>query len=194
MLFRFLERLSELAYRHASLRHILPLLAIAALFNLLVFPAFICQIVPEGGPAILDMRFGYSPLEAHEALTAFGPAGRQAYLRMLWLADSPYPLIYGLLLVLSASFFLDRGLRPGSPFRLFNLAAIDAVIFDLIENMGITGLLLRYPDGPDSLARLASVAGILKWLAIAVSLIFIVIGIVGWLFHSRNDSLTPEEK
>jgi len=192
MLFRFLERLSERAYRHASLRHIVPLLAMAALFNLLVFPAFISQIVPEGGPAILDMRFGYSPGEAHEALTAFGPGGRQAYLRMLWLADSLYPLIYGMLLILTASFFLHRGLRPGSPFRLFNLAAIDAVLFDLIENIGITGLLLRYPDAPASLARLASVAGILKWLAVAISLAFIVIGIVGWAF--KNQRTTDNRK
>ena len=190
---RFIERLSELAYRHASLRHIVPLLAIAALFNLLIFPAFVSRIVAEGGPAILDTRFGFSPGEAHEALTAYGSSGRQAYLRMLWLADSLYPLVYGMLLILSASYFLDRGLRPGSPFRLFNLAAIDAVIFDLIENTGITGLLLRYPDAPDSLARLASVAGILKWLAIAISLAFIIVGIMGWVFRSRNDNPAPEK-
>jgi type III secretory pathway component EscU len=60
--------------------------------------------------------------------------------------------------------------------------------------MGITGMLLRFPDCSAGLARLASVAGILKWLAITVSLIFLIFGIVGWVFHRRNDSLTPDEK
>lgn len=182
-----------MAYRKASLPVIMVLLLAVAVFNLLVFPFHLGIISPDGDVSILDVRFGYSPGEAYQALAAMGSEGRAEYLRMLAITDIFYPFVYGTLLILAASFFLNRALRRNSILRIFNLVALDAILFDLIENCCIIWLIIQFPTESNAVAWMASTAGIVKWLAVAASVVVILLGIVGWGFQSRNDSLTPVE-
>ena len=193
MVFRLIERLSARAFRMASLPLILFLLLVVAVFNLWIFPVHLGVISPDGDVSILDVRFGYRPGEAYQTLAAMGSEGRAEYLRMLAITDMVYPFVYGTLLILAASLFLKRALRPDSILRIFNLVALDAILFDLIENCCIIWLIIQFPTENNAVAWVASTAGIVKWLAVATSVVVILFGIVGWGFQSRNDNLTPVE-
>lgn len=188
-IFRKLLQLSRLAYRHAKPGTILLLLSITALFNVFIFPHFVNIISPTGSPAILDARFGFSAAEAYQAMLAFGENGRRVYLFMISVIDSIYPIIYGLLLILTSSFLLNKSLSKNSMFRVLNLMAIDAVLFDYAENISIIYLLVRFPESADGIARMASVFGIIKWLVIFCCLLLIVFGITAWIsssYRKRN--------
>lgn len=180
-IFRKLLQLSKLAYRHARPGIILMLLSITILFNVFLFPHFVNIVTPTGDPSILDARFGFSAGEAWNTLHAFGANGRSAYLFMVAVIDGIYPLIYGLLLILLASFFLNKGLSGYSPFKVLNIIAIDAVLFDYAENLSIIYLITKFPDRADGVARMASVFGIIKWLVVFGCLLLIVYGIVAWI-------------
>ena len=89
--------------RVARPRYILLLIGAYVLFNVGVLPVAAARIDAEGrqvGP--LDLRFGYSPATAYAALSAYGAAGREAYLRIELTVDVVYPVVYALLLNLSA--------------------------------------------------------------------------------------------
>lgn len=193
MIFNLVKKLSDLAFHHALPRNMAMLFVLLLVFNLVVFPGYISEITPDGTPRILDVRFGFSPDEAYHTLASFGDKGRIVYFRMLAFIDSIYPVVYGLFLILTASFFLNKALKKGSIWRLFNLAAIDIVIFDFLENLCVIGLLMRFPERADGLARLASIAGMIKWLALAVTLGIISLSILGWIFQKRNDIRKPED-
>lgn len=193
MIFRLIEQLSAWAYRKTSLPIILVLLLAVVVFNLLIFPLHLGVISPDGDVSILDVRFGYSSDEAYQTLAAMGVEGRAEYLRMLAITDVLYPFVYGTWLIFAASFFLKRALRPNSIFRIFNLVALDAILFDLVENVSIIWLIIQFPSENNAVAWIASTAGILKWLAVAAAVVVIVLGIVGWVFQSRNDNLRPVE-
>lgn len=169
---------SDWAYRNASLRNILFLLLLAVLMSLLVFPYYTDRIVPEHGPAVLDMRFGFSAEQAYDTLEAFGEEGRAYYLEMLLVADTLYPLIYGLFLIFLASFFLKRILKPGNQFRIVNLLAIDAVLFDFLENAGIAYLISQFPLRSDFVAGLASAFNILKWVMVSASVMLVLVSML----------------
>lgn len=189
-LFRKLLSLSDFAYHKARPLSIVILLAMVAGFNIFVFPRLTQDITPENGPAILDARFGYQPGDAYAALAEFGESGRKNYFNMLAVADSIYPLFYGALLVLALSFVLDKSLSRNSLFRIFNLAPIDAVLFDFAENLSIMHLITAFPGRADLAARMASAFGILKWTVVALCIALIVAGLVRWIFLSwqeRND-------
>jgi hypothetical protein len=188
-----IRKISDLAYRHALPHYIAILFALLLVFNLIVFPGYINEITQGEDPRILDVRFGFSPDEAYNTLASFSDRGRIVYFRMLALIDSIYPVVYGLFFILTASFFLNKALKKGSIWRLFNLAAIDIVIFDFLENLFLISLLMRFPERADGLARLASFAGMIKWLSVAVTLGIIVTGILAWIFQKRNDIRKPED-
>lgn len=188
MLFRLLNSFSQWAYRQASVGHLLILLALLLGFNLWVFPGFMQEISPDASIRILDLHFGFSPEEARQTLEAMGEGGRASYLRML-LADMVYPLIYGLLLVFLSSLLLDRILAPGSFWRILNLGAVDAVLFDFCENMGIMAMIRAYPEIPTGLARITSICNMLKWIAIALCLLLILAALMRLL--TRRIIRTP---
>lgn len=187
MLYKLITHISDAAYRHTSPMRLAGLFVLIAVFNLILFPYHLSQISPPEGATILDLRFGYSPNEASQTLDSFGTQGRQAYLLMLAITDSIYPLVYALFLVLAASYVLKQTLKEGSILRLFNLAAIDVALFDYVENLGIIYLLSQFPAQATGVARMASFAGIIKWLALTISLTVIIFGLVGWVVQRRRD-------
>lgn len=187
MLFKLITGISDTAYRHTSPMRLAGLFVLLVVFNLILFPYHLSQISPQGEAPILDIRFGYSPDEAYHTLATFGEQGRHAYLLMLAITDSIYPFVYALFLILAASYVLKRALKEDSISRLFNLVAIDVAIFDYVENLSIIYLLMQFPAHAPGVARLASIAGVIKWLALAISLSVIIIGLVGWVVQSRRD-------
>jgi len=185
-IFLFLLRFSDLAYRLASPKNIVIFLALLLLLGGVVIPHYARQISPGPEQPLLDARFGFSPAEAYEALDAFGEEGRRTYLFFLAVFDSVYPLVYGGVLILLASFFLRPLIHPGNEFRIINLLAIDAVIFDYVENLGIIYMIRVFPSRADGVALLVSVAGMIKWVVVALALALIVIAAIRYFSYLRS--------
>ncbi|TVR44266.1 MAG: hypothetical protein EA394_00360 [Bacteroidia bacterium] len=187
---KFITAISDWAYRHAQPRNILFLLLLLLLMTLFVFPYYTERIVSEEGPPLLDLRFGFSAEEAYGTLEAFGEQGRAVYLEMLLVADAVYPLIYGLLLIFLASFFLKRILKPGNEFRVINLLAVDAVIFDFLENAGIAFMIRQFPHRIDFVAGLTSVFNMLKWIMIGLAMLMVLVSMVIYIAKRKHMTTT----
>lgn len=188
---KFITTISDWAYRQAKVRNILLLLLLTLVMNFFVFPYYTSRIVPAEGPPILDMRFGFSSDKAYDTLEAFGEKGRALYLEMLLVADAVYPLIYGLLLIFLASFFLKRILKPGNEFRVINLLAVDAVIFDFLENASIASMIIQFPQRIDYIAGLASAFNVLKWIMAGLAVLLVLVSAV--IFIARRKQLTTTD-
>ena len=188
---KFITTISDWAYRQANPRNILILLLLVLFMTFFVFPRYKAQIVPDEGPCILDLRFGFSADQAYDTLEAFGEEGRAVYLEMLLVADAVYPLIYGLLLIFLASFFLKRILKPGNAFRVINLLAVDAVIFDFLEIAGIAFMIRQFPHRADFIAGLTSVFNMLKWIMVGLAVVLVLVS-MGVFLIKLSRSISEE--
>ncbi|CAM2848562.1 hypothetical protein ACSL103130_04585 [Actinomyces slackii] len=143
-----------------------------------------------GGVSILDLNIGNSPGFIRETIVALGENGRVAYLRF-YLVDTFYPLTYAIFYS-SWMVILLRHCRTGHNFRhLKALPALPwiAAVFDWLENITISSLLLLFPRDWQPLYVAASFATIAKFSAIALAVggIVILLGnyLVQKIMHHR---------
>jgi nucleoside-diphosphate-sugar epimerase len=110
------------------------------------------------GLPLLDMRFTYTPDDTYRLFEMLGLEGRQTYLQLIWSVDILIPLL--------SMVFLWAALSRGV-FRKWRGFALAGGVFDYMENIAITSLLLFYPDRTDGLAYVAATLTSLKFLAYA---------------------------
>ncbi len=124
------------------------LLLSSALTGLLL--AWVFPSLPLGGP-LLDTLPGYSPSQARELLVQYGVDGRRLYAVASPTLDTLLPICY-------VTFFAGAVHRCGLPERVGWLAVLPVVVgvWDLLENLQITLLLLGYPDVSDRQIQWAS--------------------------------------
>jgi hypothetical protein len=108
----------------------------------------------------------------------YGEAGRPLYMRIELTADILYPIIYTLFFGLFLSWLFQRGFLPGSPMQKLNVMPVGALVFDLLENMGIISMLTLYPSIPAALAWITMIFGSIKWLFAFASIGLIFVGLV----------------
>ncbi len=183
---KFITSISDWAYQQAKPRNILLLMLLLLLMTLYVFPYYTGRIVPDEGPSLLDLHFGFSADKAYNTLEAYGEKGRAVYLEMLLVADTIYPLFYGLFLIFLASFFLKRILKSNNQFRVINLLAVDAVIFDFLENAGIAYMIHQFPLRANFVAGLTSVFNILKWVMVGMAVTLVLVSMTVYFFSPRR--------
>jgi hypothetical protein len=126
----------------------------------------------------LDLMFFYTPDQAFAMIEKYGEAGRDLYMKIELTADIIYPIVYTLFYGLLLSWLFQRGFKPDSPMQRYNVVIVGALIFDLLENIGIVSLLSLYPSKPDALAWLTMVFGSLKWLSFGVTIVLVLAGLL----------------
>lgn len=140
-----------------------------------------------GGRTILDMLPFYTAEKAYQMLTAYGPAGRQHYLRILASVDILLP-------ILAASFLavaLTLVFPAGHPLRTLNVAPVLALCSDYAENAAALALLLHYPSRLDGVASLAGVFTLTKHVLYWGSVLLVLYGLAvgarrhAALWHTR---------
>jgi nucleoside-diphosphate-sugar epimerase len=109
----------------------------------------------SNGLPLLDMRFNYTPEDAHRLFEALGADGRTAYLELLWSVDILIPLL--------AMTFLWAALSRGA-FRQWRRLALVGGCADYLENIAITTLLLNYPARMESIVYVAATFTLIKHL------------------------------
>lgn len=144
-----MRRFFELAGRTGTLA---ATLVAAAVFLLLVFPN-----VPVGGDT-LDTKPGYAFEEAMASMEEYGADGRTIYAWASMVLDTLFPLAY-------VTLFAGLIYRFRATEGTWWLAYIPVVagLFDLLENVQITAMLVRYPDIGAAQVAWASAFTTVKW-------------------------------
>ena len=120
---------------------------------------------------MLDLELFYNKENVVENFSIMGPDGRSIYVLSSLLIDTVYPILY-LSLFLGAYFKLFRS----SKAILF--VPVIAFSFDILENLQITRLNLNFPNINETHVYLASMTTSLKWIAIAITVLVLIFGII----------------
>ena len=158
--------------------------ALAALFIFLLFSALVLpqqatKAEQETGSADSpDMSFFYSPSDLYRMAESYGERGREAYVRARFTFDLVWPLVYTLFLTTSISWVFSKAFGPDSRWQRTNLIPLLGALFDYLENLSTSLVMLRYPDQTAVVDALAPVFTALKWGFLGASFLLLVVGTV----------------
>ena len=174
-----------------------------ALSALLIFLLFSALVLPQqatkaeqetGSPDSPDTSFFYSPSDLYRMAEAYGEQGRQAYIRARFTFDLVWPLVYTLFLTTSISWVLGKAFAPDSRWQRANLMPILGALFDYLENLSTSLVMLRYPEQTAVVDALAPVFTTLKWLFLGVSflLLFAGVAVAAWRWMASRGSSSSQ--
>lgn len=169
MLSLFLQRLS---------RGWVVLLATAAfvLFMSVVLPAQAAESAAVSGiDATPDTMIYYTPDDLYELAGAMGKAGRSYYIRSRFSFDVIWPVVYVAFFVTAIGWLTQRSFAPTSRWQSTNLLPFVAVIFDGLENLSASLVMVRYPAPTPIVAEAAGVFTLLKWVGVAATSVTLLV-------------------
>jgi len=174
-----LTRISDTLQKFANGWLVLVFLAGEILFNAVILPRQAAKIdAASGGVGPIDLQFFYTPDKAYSMVAAYGETGRASYRLFELTGDIIYPIVYTLFFSLFITWLFQRGFTAESKMQRLNVVPFGAWLFDLLENLGIVGMLSVYPSTPALLAWISSIFTVIKWLFAGASVLLMVIGIV----------------
>ena len=154
-----------------------------SMFVLIIFLLFTSLVLPKqsqkaselSGARSPDLSLFYSSSDLFQMAESYGPAGRAAYVQARIEFDILWPLVYGVFLCVSMSWFLQRLLSSANPWRLLNLLPILAVMFDFLENLSTATVMQLYPQSPQWALLSAPFFTPVKWLWVGCCFLLVVI-------------------
>ena len=154
-------------------------LIIFLLFTALVLPQQAAKSEQETGSAVSpDTSFFYSPADLYKIAESYGEEGREAYIRARFTFDLVWPLVYTLFLVTAISWVFGKAFAPESRWQRANLAPLLGALFDYLENLSTSLVMLRYPAQTPVVDLLAPLFTALKWGSLGLSFVLLCGGIV----------------
>jgi hypothetical protein len=167
-------------------------LLIFALFTALVLPRQAAQAEVETGEAASpDTSLFYTPETLYDLADAYGPEGRQAYIRARFTFDLVWPIVYALFLATAISWLYGRTFPAGSPWGRANLVPLVGMALDYLENVATSLVMARYPDPTPVVVWLAPVLTLSKWVFVGGSFVVLVVGIVAALVKRIQGARPP---
>lgn len=119
---------------------------LGALIYGLMITVTLAHIEAVSGHVPFDMRpMGYSPREASALLEGLGAEGRKYYLSHQITLDTAYPALLALTLV-SLMQWLGQNMPSHWLVQFGIILSIGAALCDYIENLGITVMILSWPN------------------------------------------------
>jgi hypothetical protein len=154
-------------------------LLIFLLFSALVLPRQAMRAEQETGSTVSpDTSFFYSPADLYQIAESYGEQGREAYIRARFTFDLVWPLVYTLFLATAISWVFGRAFAPDSRWQRANLVPLLGALFDYLENLSTSLVMLRYPDQTAVVDLLAPLFTALKWGFLGASFALLLAGIV----------------
>lgn len=171
------KKLSDWIHRVSTDGVALSALVIFLLFTVLVLPG---QAAPTkaknlGSP---DTSFYYTAEDLYQMAEAYGEEGRQAYVRARFTFDLIWPLIYTVFLSTGISWVCRRAFTPQSLLQRANMLPLLGALFDYLENISTSVVMMRYPNPTPVVDGLAAGFTMAKWLFVSGSFVLLFIGIV----------------
>lgn len=154
------------------------LLAVYLVFVVLLMPMLgTLPGIPKDATPPLDLLFAYSPQTAFAHVESLGEAGRKLSIWMHLTLDVAYPIVYSILMAVILTMTLRYVM--GSEVwrqrtRYLPLVPFAILDFDLLENFGISYLMLAWPQQPQTIAKLTSFATSAKWSFVIIVLSLIL--------------------
>jgi len=156
--------------------------AVMALCMAVLLPGAEAAIKATGASGPIDLMFFPLPAQSYAVVEALGQAGRASYRLTELSVDLIYPLAYTLFYSLLMTALLQRALDKSSRWQLLNLLPFGALVFDLLENIGIVSMLSMYPLQPAALGIYTLVVNGIKWVFAGASsaALLVSLGIFLW--------------
>ena len=120
---------------------------------------------------MLDLELFYGKKDVVKNLDAIGPDGRSIHVLSSLLLDTVYPILY-------TSLFLGAYVKLFKSSQVVLFIPLTAFGFDILENLQITRLILNFPDINETHVYLSSIATSFKWIAILISILVLIYGII----------------
>ena len=109
---------------------------------------------------------------------AYGQAGREAYIRARFTFDLVWPLVYTIFLTTAISWLYQKAYTLESLWQRMNLVPVLAALFDDLENISTSLVMLRYPNHMPLVSMLASIFTVGKWILLGTSFVLLIVGVV----------------
>jgi len=159
------------------------------LFTALVLPAQSSKV--ESGESSVgspDLSFFYSADDLYQMAEAYGPQGREAYIRARFTFDLIWPLVYMLFLCTGISWVYRKAFSPDSFWQRMNLVPVLAALFDYLENIATSLVMQQYPAQLPIVAGLAPIFTMAKWMLVGGSFVLLIVGVVvgGWRWLKKG--------
>jgi hypothetical protein len=171
------DRLSQWLYRISSGWASLMAVIIFLVFTIVVLPGQAANSEAQtGGGGSPDTSLLYSPRNLYSWAQSYGQAGRSAYVRARLTFDLVWPWVYTSFLCISISWLYAKVSLSDHDWRYANLAPILALLFDYLENISTSLVMLRYPAKTPLVDWLAPIFTLAKWSLVAGSFILLLAG------------------
>jgi hypothetical protein len=183
------KRISDWLHQVSNGWVALSALAIFVLFSALVLPAQAARAETDTGSAESpDTSFYYSADDLYSMAQVYGEQGRRAYVRTRFTFDVIWPLVYTIFLSTAISWVYIRAFTTDSRWQRANLAPVLGALFDYLENLSTSLVMLRYPDRTPGVDILAPVFTSVKWIFVNGSFVLLLAGVVVgvWRWNRRR--------
>jgi len=184
----FLRKLSRSFIGISSNNITLSALVIFLIFSTAVLPKQSAAVdIYSGSTGSPDLSLFYTSRNLYQMAEQYGSAGRDAYVHARFSFDLIFPLIFTFFLVTSISWILGVNHPNTSPWRIINLTPLLGMLFDFLENITASIVMIRYPMLSPISAYLAPIFTFLKWVFVGGSfLILLISGLIGLFTHKNN--------
>ncbi len=144
--------------------------ALFAIFMVFVLPAQAVESAAVSGiNATPDTTLFYTTGELYDLAGTMGKAGRSHYIRSRLTFDAIWPVVYVAFFATTISWLAQRSFAPTSRWQMTNLLPFVAMLFDILENLSASLVIVRYPTPTPIVAELAGIFTLLKWVSVALT-------------------------
>ena len=188
-----LDAISGKIERLAVRKYVIPLviLLVLILSVMQVGPYSLAKLTEASdGVGMLDMKFGYGDTLVYRIMENLGDAGRQLYIRILYI-DFLFVIVFMLLQAILISVLLSDA-KVGEIGHMLVLLPFVRSVFDILENSLLLAILTRYPLHNAGLIFPASLMTMLKWIvSLAIILVIVMLCVMAlrrYIASSKSDS------
>ena len=127
---------------------------------------------------MLDLNLGNSVPHIRQTLIELGHDGRMYYLRHFYVIDCIYAMFYATFYFFSIIFLLHKNEIRRKRVYIFSVFPIVGMIFDWLENLSLSFLLVNGTTESAAWCMLFRVSNIAKFIFVYLSLLLVVLGIL----------------
>lgn len=170
-------------YHNVSTKQVMIFLVVFLLFTSLVLP-YVSSLTTRviGVADSPDTSFDFDIEKLFSIVNSYGRSGRLFYVTMRWTFDVVWPIIYTLFLMSSIA-YLSRRNKCRIEHKPLYLPVI-AVLFDFLENINATIIMLLYPTRFDFFGYLLIGSSIVKWIALGISFVIVIMFMIQFIIKS----------
>jgi hypothetical protein len=151
------------------------------MFIVIVLPAVAMTSYERGLLESIDTNFSFDSSRIYPIVASYGEAGRAYYIRQRWTFDLVWPLLYGRPLYLMMNKFLFA--LNWKKLSFIKYLPLLAILFDYLENIVFTILVLNYPVIFNFLPVIGVNFSLIKWILLFVSMLATLLISISFIYQ-----------